>query len=160
VWEESVIRVDIQGLRVVSTMNEREHWRKRAKRSREQRRFVAMLACGRFGDLQPPLRGYIYRSQVDRRWKLMSDASLSVTLTRIAPRALDGDNLAAGLKAVRDGVADALGVNDADPRVTWAYAQERGKPREYAVRIEIRADASRTQSDGVNADVNGERSPR
>lgn len=57
-----------------------------------------------------------------------------VTLVRVGPRALDDDNLAFAFKAVRDGVADALGVKDHDPRVSWAYAQEKG---EYAVRIEV-----------------------
>lgn len=57
-----------------------------------------------------------------------------ITLTRIAPRLLDDDNLAYAFKAVRDGVADALGVNDRDPRVSWSYSQERGAA---AIRITI-----------------------
>lgn len=70
-----------------------------------------------------------------------TDAAI-ITLTRIAPRAFDDDNLAASFKALRDGVADGLTVDDGDPRVTWRYAQRRGKAREYAVIIEIvpRAD--------------------
>lgn len=59
---------------------------------------------------------------------------VTVTLVRVGPRALDDDNLAYAFKAIRDGVADALGVKDHDARVTWAYAQERGA---YAVRIEL-----------------------
>lgn len=60
---------------------------------------------------------------------------VDVTLTRIAPRELDDDNLAYAFKAVRDGVADALGLkNDRDPRVSWSYSQERGKA---AVRITL-----------------------
>lgn len=57
-----------------------------------------------------------------------------VTLVRVGPRVIDDDNLAFAFKALRDGVADALGVPDHDPRVTWRYAQERGP---YAVRIEL-----------------------
>lgn len=38
-----------------------------------------------------------------------------------------------------DGVADALGVNDRDPRIDWRVAQEKGRPREHAVRVEVRA---------------------
>jgi len=61
-----------------------------------------------------------------------------VTLTRIAPRALDDDNLRTALKSVRDGVADALGLkNDRDPRVAWDYQQHRRAPNEYAVSIVI-----------------------
>ena len=42
------------------------------------------------------------------------------------------------LKAVRDGVADALGLaSDRDPRVAWVVDQERGEPRQYAVRVEV-----------------------
>jgi hypothetical protein len=42
--------------------------------------------------------------------------------------------MAFSVKAHRDGVADAFGVADNDPRFTWLYAQERGTP---ALRIEI-----------------------
>lgn len=63
----------------------------------------------------------------------------TVKLTRVAPsNGLDDDNLRGALKSVRDGIADALGVDDRDPRVTWEYDQRRGKPREYAVEVEIR----------------------
>ncbi|MDB5297798.1 MAG: Bcep22 hypothetical protein [Phycisphaerales bacterium] len=58
-----------------------------------------------------------------------------VTLTRIGPRELDGDNLQGAFKAVRDMVALELGVDDADPRVTWEYAQE--PRRDHAVRIRV-----------------------
>lgn len=73
------------------------------------------------------------------RWALPASGTVAITLTRIAPRALDTDNLASGLKAIRDGVADALGVDDGSSRIQWRYAQERGKPGEYAVRVEIGA---------------------
>lgn len=58
-----------------------------------------------------------------------------VLLTRVSPRNLDDDNLAGALKAVRDGVADALKVNDRDPRVVWLVDWEQGKKHE--VRIEV-----------------------
>jgi len=49
-----------------------------------------------------------------------------------------GDNLRGALKAVRDQVATWLGVDDADPRVTWEYGQAvDGRPRYQAVRIEV-----------------------
>jgi hypothetical protein len=34
-------------------------------------------------------------------------------------------------------VADALGIDDRDPRVTWRYDQRRGKRGQYAVEITI-----------------------
>lgn len=60
-----------------------------------------------------------------------------VRLTRLAPRLLDDDNLQAALKHVRDGVADALGLHDDDPRLHWSYAQQR--ERRYAVLVDIEA---------------------
>ena len=65
-----------------------------------------------------------------------------VTLTRIAPRALDDDNLQAALKAGRDGVADWLAGaygqgQDRQAGLTWHYAQSRGQPHEYAVEVTI-----------------------
>lgn len=68
---------------------------------------------------------------------------LQVTLTRVAPRALDGhDNLPHSMKPIVDGIADALGINDRDPRVSWLYAQRRGEVREYAVELRIEPRSS------------------
>lgn len=62
-----------------------------------------------------------------------------VQITRIAPRPLDvRDNLQSSAKPVIDGIADAFGVKDNDERLTFLEVkQERGKPREYACRVEI-----------------------
>lgn len=117
-------------LRTVSEANAHEHWRARQKRAKGQRGVTAMAlrvrVHGRYGDPMCPVL----------EWE---EGPLVVTLTRIAPRVLDSDNAVGALKHVRDGVADALGVKDNDPRVTWSYAQERGKVREHGVRIEIGA---------------------
>ena len=56
-----------------------------------------------------------------------------VRITRVGPRRLDDDNLARSAKAVRDAVAGWLGCDDADPRVSWVYAQERN--RLYSVEV-------------------------
>jgi hypothetical protein len=54
-------------------------------------------------------------------------ASVNILLVRVAPRRLDSDNNVAAFKHVRDGVTDALGLkDDDDPRLTWAYDQEKG----------------------------------
>jgi hypothetical protein len=61
-----------------------------------------------------------------------------IRLTRVtAPRGkiLDDDNLRGCLKAVRDGVADWLGINDNDPRVSWHYAQRNGTA--WGVEVEV-----------------------
>lgn len=99
-------------LRVESESNGREHWAVKAKRTRLQRH----TACA----LVP-----------------FHPLPCVVTLIRIAPRALDDDNLAGGFKAIRDGIADRLGVNDRDPRVQWRYAQRTGKPKFYAAIVRI-----------------------
>lgn len=57
---------------------------------------------------------------------------------------LDTDGLATATKSVRDQVAIWLGLprnrrghaDDADPRVTWLYAQETGR-KEHAIRIGV-----------------------
>lgn len=103
-------------LRTVSESNAHEHWRVRQRRAKEQRGTTALVmrSLSRPGPLP-----------------------LVVTITRIAPRALDSDNLAGSQKHIRDGVADWLGIDDRDPRIEWRYAQERGAPKSYAVRIEV-----------------------
>jgi hypothetical protein len=63
-----------------------------------------------------------------------------VTLTRIAPsNGLDPhDGLPSSMKGICDGVCDGLGIkNDRDERITWRFAQRRGRPREYAVEVRI-----------------------
>ena len=61
-----------------------------------------------------------------------------VTLTRYGVRYLDDDNLAAAFKRIRDGVADALGVDDGDRRrIRWEYVQRIGP---WSVSVEIRTD--------------------
>lgn len=67
-----------------------------------------------------------------------------VVLTRIAPRSLDKqENLPMAFKAITDTIADliipgkARGQADSDERIEWLFKQEKGKPKEYAIRIEI-----------------------
>ena len=101
----------LAGIKVPSVANIRQHWGDRAKYTRNHR------ALGKLS-----VKGF-------------PNLPCTVTLTRIAPRKLDGDNLQAAFKAFRDGVADGLGIkSDADPRVTWVYKQETG---DVAVRVTI-----------------------
>jgi hypothetical protein len=60
-----------------------------------------------------------------------------VTLTRRSPsaRGLDSDGLQGSCKYVRDALAALLGLDDADPRVQWAYRQDRG-PYGLTVRLD------------------------
>lgn len=61
----------------------------------------------------------------------------TVRLVRLSAGTLDDDNLRGALKAIRDGVADRLGVPDNHPDVRWEYDQERVKRGTYGVRIEL-----------------------
>lgn len=106
-------------VRIVSVANLREHWRVKHQRT-SAHRFGAKMLCKSAG--------------------AMLHEKTVVTMIRIAPRSLDDDNLASAFKAVRDGIADALGIDDRDKRVEWRYGQERGKAGEYAARIEIKAN--------------------
>lgn len=105
--------------KVESVANQRWHWARKARYMKQSRLLAwAELRRLQFGVLLSPI---------------------VVTLTRIAPRQLDGhDNLQSGFKGMVDGVADWLGVPDSDPRIEWRYAQERGDPKFYAARIEVK----------------------
>ena len=106
-------------IRTWSEANARVHWARRARRAREQRRVARMsLRAALAAHGQPSLPA-------------------TITLTRLASRKLDSDNLASALKAVRDGVADALGIDDGDERLAWHYAQDKAPRGHYAVRVEI-----------------------
>ena len=103
-------------IRTVSESNTHEHWSDRAKRAKDQRRIVA--AC--IGAALP---------------------RVVITLTRVAPRRMDSDNLEMALKAVRDGVADALGMDDGNRRILWQYAQMLPDKRDrFGVEVEIRTN--------------------
>lgn len=70
------------------------------------------------------------------RARLMREGErLVITLTRLGPGTLDEDNLAAGFKAVRDGIADALEVNDKHERLRWIYGQVRTGRGVYGCRV-------------------------
>jgi hypothetical protein len=100
-------------IKTVSGLNAREHWRVRANRVKAERTAVAWaMSC-----TEPCALPCV------------------VTLTREGKGTLDSDNLQGSQKAVRDAVADWLGVNDADPRIDWRYAQV--KAPAYGVLIEI-----------------------
>jgi hypothetical protein len=106
-------------IRTWSVNGSRGHWSRFHKRAKEQR--TATHAA---------VRSLILGALIRPRLPVV------VTLTRLAPRALDDDNLRGSLKALRDGVADAMGVNDNDPAVTWEYGQDR-RSKSYAVRVRI-----------------------
>lgn len=105
----------------VNPLNRREHWTVRAKRVRMERLSARLALHGLFRRGVPPQPPY------------------AVTLTRRCTRKFDSDAVPAALKAIRDEIANLLGVTDGpnDHRVTWVYAdQEKGTP---GVRVTIEA---------------------
>lgn len=113
----TTLRIELP-LRLVNGLNAREHWATRQKRAREQRSLV---------------RYFLARHVA---WPLRLPCS--VAITRIGPGRMDGDGLQASAKHVRDGVADALGVDDGGELVTWRYEQEKRGRGVYGVVVEVR----------------------
>lgn len=112
-------------LRIVSVANLREHWAAKHRRTSSHRSGAALAVRAAL-----------------RRWAVGSAVAgwNCVTLARIIGprgRTLDDDNLRSAFKAVRDGVADALGINDGSREWRWEYREERGK--QWAVKIRIEA---------------------
>lgn len=112
-------------IRTISASNSREHYMARARRVKGERTTTVLL-----------MRGMAAAEMVNRH-QLLSRFPV-IRLTRVAGprgRTLDDDNLRGCLKACRDGVADWLGVNDNDYRVSWYYAQRKGF--HWGVEVEV-----------------------
>ncbi len=109
VHETAPLAVTSTALAVPSVANRREHHYAKAKRTAAHRFVGATL--GRRVFCGPDA----------------ADLPCVVLLTRVAPKPLDNhDNLASAFKGLVDGIADVLGVDDRNPRVTWLYAQRKG----------------------------------
>jgi hypothetical protein len=114
-WDVMVSWALVDGLRLDVTLNTRGHWAAKARKIAAQRAAVAdaIGLCDR-----PAL-------------------PCVVTITRRSlGRALDDDNAVSSAKATRDAVAEWLGVDDRDPRVTGVVAQERAPRDVFAVASE------------------------
>lgn len=53
-----------------------------------------------------------------------------VSLIALRRRPLDPDNNAASFKALQDAIAETIGLDDGDPRITWQYQQMHSFGRE------------------------------
>lgn len=115
-----MIAYTIPNLRLVNIANARMHWAQRAKLMASHR------IIGRSSFLA---NADAWRSQLP----------LTITIVRLGVRDMDSDGLAISGKGLRDGIADAIGCDDNDPRLTWEYRQERApKGMRFGVRVEIR----------------------
>ena len=103
-------------IKIVSIANMRLHWAAKARLTKLQR-LAALKAM--IENAAPP------------------QTPMTILLTRVAPRKLDSDNLSSGFKAVRDGIADWLQIDDGHPGIDWQYKQRTGKPKEYFVEVEV-----------------------
>lgn len=119
-FSEGKVILDLP-LQTISEANCFEHWTKKHKRHREQRRIVSFAL--------KPLREKI---------KL----PCNILLTRLAPHKLDKhDNLPMSMKYIVDAVCAIItgnfqaGKADSDERISIAYDQIQNK--EYGVKIEI-----------------------
>lgn len=143
------------GIHLTSKSNARVHWSTRAREARSQRQPIKTLVQVEMRRLTPvgqpweikwrkPERRKTLRAVTQLEadmvlsptWQARLDGGIVVTMTRFAARLLDNDNIRDAFKSVRDGVADAWGVRDNDPRVTWEYAQEKHPDSRVNVRIE------------------------
>lgn len=120
---QGVVEVALPGLRLPNPLNgQHGHWACRARNRAQVRNVVLMATRQRVRDMALPV---------------------VVTVTRIAASSgLDPhDGLPASCKPVVDAIAEAFGVDDRDPRVTWRYDQRRGKRYGCEIRIEPRQQA-------------------
>ncbi len=108
-------------IKTVSEANCSEHWSKKHKRHKLQKKII-WVEFKRKGTKIP--------------------LPCHIKLTRVSPRFLDiGDNLPCAFKWIKDSIAAHLTGNyiygraDDDKRITWEYDQEKGKSQ--GVKIEI-----------------------
>lgn len=104
-------------IKTISESNARGNWRPRYQRNSAQRAIAKVKTLEAIRAGLPP-----------KPWL--------ITMTRNGKKRLDQGNLAASMKAVQDGMADALKINDGDEAHFWRYEQTVGN-EEYSVSVEI-----------------------
>lgn len=112
-------------IRTVSEANSSEHWTKKSKRHRIQKKVVWWT----LNDKRPPVR-----------------TPLTITLTRVAPRYMDPSNLVSSFKYIEDACAEyfhpglAPGRADGFGDISFIHKQIKGNPKEYKIKIEFKYD--------------------
>lgn len=117
------IDLKIPNYHLFNAANQYEHFRARAARVKQEKGMLITL-------LRPQILNLLL--------------PVSISLIRIAPRRLDdSDNLRMAFKSFKDCIASMFlpdlqpGRADDLPCFEWHYAQQKGDPHEYAVRILI-----------------------
>lgn len=110
-------------IRIVSEANLPEHWTKKHKRHKSYKDAItAIWRTSNIPKIEPPCE---------------------ITLTRVAPRSLDADNLVTSMKNPTDIVASLIipglapGRADDGHGLTFNYCQKKGATKEYALLIDI-----------------------
>lgn len=101
-------------IKTVAGLNAREFWAVRAARVKKERRAGKLMGRALVAAVGLPV---------------------VLTMTRLSAGTLDDDNLLGACKGIRDGLADAYGVDDADPRIKFRYAQAKCPRGQYGVRV-------------------------
>lgn len=102
-------------IKTVNSLNAREHWAKRARRAKQERRLAYITTTKH----PTPCR---------------------VHLVRCGPRLMDDDGVIASLKNVRDGIADRIGVDDGSELIKFTYGQR--KLKDYRVEVAFLRDSN------------------
>jgi len=111
-------------IKTVSEANRpgRESWRTQWERKKDQKASMHYDLCN-------ALRG--------RQVKL----PCTVTLVRVGPKLMDDDNLARAFKAIRDSIANKLGVDDGETdKIRFRYDQIAIGKHKYLVKVNIQSD--------------------
>jgi len=108
---------------LLSEGNKRDHWAKKYKRDQRRNQYIMTFWT---------------HHRIDK-----ISTPCTVTFIRVSPRQLDFDNYVITCKGYRDFIADKIfpgkppGFADSSPEIKWVYNQERGKPKEYGLKIFI-----------------------
>jgi len=121
---------------IVSEANTHDHWSARYKRHKDQK--------------------FIIHSFLQRFVPDINILPIRITLSRISPRFLDvDDNLPMAFKSWKDSIADyfipgkAPGRADDTKKIVWIFAQEKGPPKEYGIRVKIIRDSMPSESERI-----------
>ena len=109
-----------------SAANLRLHWSERARRAKTHRLIGYTL-----------MRSAIHATGNPFFMARLGD--IEIELTRMAPRRLDSDNNVSAFKSIRDGVADALEIDDGDEHFLWTYRQESVAKKNSGIRVRVLA---------------------
>lgn len=117
------MRIEAQvPVRLVNGANAREHWAERARRAKWERK-AATTAL-----ITQSIRWIGY---------LAGAESVTITITRRGGRRMDDDGLTISAKHVRDGIADWLGIDDGDKRLTWIVKQDKAPRGKHWVDVVV-----------------------